>query len=380
MKPQRMVKKHREYQVFVKPVGAACNLRCSYCYYNVAVSDSNGTSPCVMNDDILKTYIKQNIEAAGRGPVNFAWHGGEPTLAGLPFYKRAVQLQRLYSLPGVVVTNGIQTNGTLIDDEWCRFLSAENFAVGISIDGPGELHDYHRQMVNDRGSFSAAVTAFLNLRAYGLDPEILCVVSDHNADSALEIYNYFKELGARWITFLPLVVRDTAAIGGVNPESVTPEKFGQFLSTVFDEWVERDIGLIKVQIFEEAARVAFKMEHTLCIFKRECGGVPVVEKNGDFYSCDHFVTPEYKVGNISDRSLSELLDSEPQKSFGAAKRNSLPQYCLDCEVLDMCNGECPKNRFAVTPGGEAGLNYLCRGYRQFFNHVRPFVDAVSKSL
>jgi uncharacterized protein len=208
----------------------------------------------------------------------------------------------------------------------------------------------------------------------------LCVVSEHNAGSALEIYNYFKALGAKWITFLPLVVKDVSRAGGVTPESVTPEKFGQFLCTIFDEWVEKDIGKIKVQIFEEAARVAFKMEHTLCIFKRECGGVPVVEKNGDFYSCDHFVTPEYKVGNISHRPLSELLDSEAQKSFGAAKRNTLPQYCIDCEVLDMCNGECPKNRFTQTPAGEPGLNYLCRGYRMFFNHVRPFVDAISKSF
>jgi uncharacterized protein len=374
-----MVNKHREYQVFVKPVGAACNLRCSYCYYNVPVADSAGTRAAVMQDDTLEQYIKQNIEAAGRGPVNFAWHGGEPTLAGVSFYRRAVALQREYSRPGVVITNGIQTNGTLIDDEWCRFLATGNFAVGISIDGPGELHDYHRKKANGRGSFSAAVTAFLKLREYGLEPEIMCVVSEHNAGSALEIYNYFKALGAKWITFLPLVVKNTSKAGGVTPESVTPEKFGQFLCTIFDEWVEKDIGKIKVQIFEEAARVAFKMEHTLCIFKRECGGVPVVEKNGDFYSCDHFVTPEYKVGNINDRSLSELLDSEAQKSFGAAKRNSLPQYCLDCEVLDMCNGECPKNRFIQTPAGEPGLNYLCRGYRMFFNHVRPFVEAISKS-
>jgi uncharacterized protein len=235
-------------------------------------------------------------------------------------------------------------------------------------------------MANGQNTFSAAVAAFLKLREHGLDPEILCVVSEHNAGSASEIYGYFKALGAKWITFIPLVVKDASRAKGVTLESVTPEKFGQFLCTVFDEWVGNDIGNIKVQIFEEAARVAFKMEHTLCIFKRECGGVPVVEKNGDFYSCDHFVTPEYKVGNISDRSLSELLDSKVQKSFGAAKRRTLPKYCLDCEVLDMCNGECPKNRFIQTPDGETGLNYLCRGYRVFFNHVRPFVDAVSKSF
>ena len=214
------------------------------------------------------------------------------------------------------------------------------------------------------------------LKEYGLSPEILCVVSDHNVGHPLEIYRYFRDMGAVWMTFLPLVVRDNQVSEGVSPASVRPEMFGEFLCAIFDEWVENDIGRIKVQIFEEAARVAFDLEHTLCIFKRECGGVPAVERNGDFYSCDHFVNEEYRIGNISEMHLYELLESKQQRAFGAAKWNLLPAYCLQCEVLDMCNGECPKNRFDVTPDGEPGLNYLCRGYRTFFNHCTPFVNAI----
>jgi uncharacterized protein len=368
----------REYQVFIKPVGSTCNLRCNYCYYKGPEGIFGGTGIPVMSDSLLETFTKQNIEASGMNSPNFSWHGGEPTLAGIEFYRRAVAFQKRYAPQGVRVVNGIQTNGTAIDDDWCRFLAEEGFAVGISIDGTQELHDRYRKYIHGEGSFNKAVNAFRLLQKHGVEPEILCVVNDFNSVYPLEIYRFFKTLGAKWITFLPLVVRDDASTRAVSPPSVIPEIFGNFLCAIFDEWLEHDIGTIKVQIFEEAARVAFRMEHTLCVFKRECGGVPVVESNGDFYNCDHFVSKSYLAGNIGETELSDLLDSEMQRSFGAAKRISLPVYCLDCEVLDMCNGECPKNRFSLSPSGESGLNYLCAGYRKFFNHCTPFVNAIAQ--
>lgn len=370
----------REYQVFIKPVGSGCNLRCHYCYYNELLINIGGTGAAVMDDSLLEAFTRQNIAAAGEGPVFFAWHGGEPTLAGVDFFRRAVEIQRKNNHAGVRILNGIQTNGTLINEEWCRFLAKENFAVGISLDGPEGLHNIHRVTSTDTGSFNKVVSAFKMLKDHGLKPEILCVVSAANAGHPLEVYRYFRSLGTEWITFLPLVVVDRTSSGAVTADSVQPEAFGKFLCAVFDEWVENDIGRIKVQIFEEAARVAFRQDHTICIFKKECGGVPVVERNGDFFSCDHYVNDENKIGNISKTPLHELLNCPRQIAFGNAKRDSLPAYCLDCEVLDMCNGECPKNRFTVTPDGESGLNYLCGGYRLFFNHVRPFVEAITQSL
>jgi len=332
-----------------------------------------------MSEKVLEEYVKQNIASAGHGPVFFAWHGGEPTLAGMDFYRKAVELQKRYQPDGIEIINGIQTNGTLIDDEWCRFLAENRFAVGISIDGPENLHNLNRRSLSGEGSFASASGAFQRLKEYGLEPEILCVVSSTNVGYPLDVYRYFREMGARWMTFLPLVIRDTDSNHGVLPPSVNSRRFGEFLCALFDEWVEHDIGLIKIQIIEEATRVAFNQEHTLCIFKKKCGGVPVIELNGDFYSCDHYVNDDHRIGNIMETPLADLLDSDRQKEFGAAKKTTLPQYCLECEVLDMCNGECPKNRFIATPSGEPGLNYLCEGYRLFFNHMRPFVEAVREA-
>ena len=365
-----------EYQAFIKPVGANCNLRCNYCYYNSSVKDIGGTGGAIMSEEVLEAYVKLNIAAAGSGPVFFAWHGGEPTLAGIDFYRKAVELQKRYQPDGIEIINGIQTNGTLVDDEWCRFLAENRFAVGISIDGQENLHNKNRRSLSGEGSFAPASGGFQRLKEYGLEPEILCVVSSTNADYPLDVYRYFRELGARWMTFLPLVIRDNDSYHGVLPLSVAPRRFGEFLCALFDEWVEHDIGLIKIQIIEEATRVAFNQEHTLCIFKKECGGVPVIELNGDFYSCDHYVNDDHRIGNIMETPLEGLLCSDRQRAFGKAKWTTLPRYCLECEVLDMCNGEFPKNRFITAPSGEPGLNYLCEGYRLFFNHMRPFVDAV----
>jgi uncharacterized protein len=365
-----------EFQIFVKPVGAACNMHCSYCYYLGKKDLYPGAGAVRMNDEILEKYIIGHIEAATDDIIMFSWHGGEPLLAGIDFFRKAVQLQHKYKPPGRTIINGIQTNGTLLDEEWCRFLAAEGFIAGVSIDGPGDLHNKYRRTHKKSPSLHHVLRGFELLQKHGVKTEILCVLNSSNVKFPLVIYNFFKQLGTRYITFLPLVVQQHGSGTGVSAESVAANEFGFFLKEVFDEWVEKDIGKIKIQIFEEAARTAFNQEHTLCIFKVNCGGVPVVEHNGDFYSCDHYVDNEHLIGNIKNNSLAGLLDSPEQKAFGRAKSVTLPRYCTECTVKEMCNGECPKNRFIKAPDGEPGLNYLCRGYKLFFTHCRPFVEAI----
>jgi len=367
----------REFQIFAKPVGPVCNLSCRYCYYLGKKSLYPDADHFLMSDDILEKYVIQHIKASTDTTINFSWHGGEPLLAGIDFYREVVKLQRKHRPADSKIVNGIQTNGTLIDDDWGNFLAAEGFIVGISIDGPGDLHNDYRRTRDDDTTLQHVIRGYELLQKHGVLLEILCVVNADNVKYPLVIYNFFKQLGARYITFLPLVETQPDSPTGASRNSVPSEEFGYFLSAIFDEWVEKDIGKIKVQIFEEAARTAFNQEHTLCIFKVECGGVPVVEHTGDFYSCDHYVDSEHLLGNVRDHSLSYFLDSERQKAFGQFKSTSLPQYCLDCDVRPMCNGECPKNRFITTPDGEPGLNYLCNGYKYFFNHCRPFVEAIS---
>jgi len=329
-----------------------------------------------MPDDVLEEYLRQHIEASLGPDVIFSWHGGEPLLAGIDFYRKALEFQKKYKPLSYNVYNGIQTNGVLLNREWCRFLAENNFYVGISIDGYEELHDRFRIYNDGRPSFAKVIAGYRLLQEYNIRNEILCVVNSVNVQKPLEVYRFFKRFGAEFITFLPLVIRDVTVPGKVSDISVPAEDFGRFLCTIFDEWIAGDIGRIKIQIFEEAVRPAFGQEHTLCIFKKTCGGVPVVEHNGDFYSCDHYVDEEHLIGNIKSDTLSEMLRSERQRSFGQAKFNTLPQYCINCEVRDMCNGECPKNRFITAPSGEAGLNYLCSGYKMFFRHIKPFADAV----
>ena len=264
----------------------------------------------------------------------------------------------------------------LLDDNWCRFLSEEKFLVGISIDGPEEFHNHNRSDITGEGSFRKVIKGYDLLKINGITTEILCVLNSHNVKVPAVIYNFFKDIDAKYITFLPLVEQDSFSPDGVTPETVQSDEFGNFLSEVFDQWVRNDIGRIKIQVIEEALRKAFKQDHTLCIFRVNCGGVPVVEHNGDFYSCDHYVDKKHLLGNIKEGSLSGFLDSEKQQSFGRAKSITLPGYCRECNVLDMCNGECPKNRFINTPVGEPGLNYLCSGYKIFFEHCQPFIQAL----
>ncbi len=368
----------REFQVFVKPVGSRCNLRCSYCYYLGHGHQPAARSGTVMSDELLREYIRQHLAASGGDEIFFSWHGGEPMLAGLPFYRRVTTLQRELAPEGCPVVNGIQTNGTLVDEEWARFFHDENFYCGISLDGPERFHNKFRISGNGKGTYSEVMRAIELLQRHNVTCEVLCVVNNENVQAPLELYGFFRGLGVSYITFIPLVEPVTGVPAPVTGRSVRAADWGRFLCAIFDEWLENDIGKIKVQIFEEALRSAFGQGHTLCIFRPECGAVPVVDINGDFYACDHYVTGEYMFGNIMERELSTLLDDPRQKSFGAAKRLLLPGYCRRCEVLGMCNGECPKNRIISTPDGEPGLNWLCEGYRRFFNHVLPFVSEVAK--
>ena len=365
----------REFQVFAKPVGAECNLRCSYCYYLGKKSLYPGNKSSLMKDNVLEQYILKHIEASTEQVSSFSWHGGEPLLAGLDFFRRIVTYQHKHKPAGKIIINGIQTNGTLLNDSWCRFLAAENFNIGISIDGPEALHNLHRIKRDNGPTFSNVMKGYRLLVKWRIRTEILCVVNAVNVRQPLIIYNFFKEAGAKYMTFLPLVEHNPGSDQSVSADSVPSGEFGNFLCAIFDEWVAKDIGSIKVQIFEEALRTAFDQDHTLCIFKKNCGGVPVVEHNGDFYSCDHYVDADHLVGNVMNDSLAGLLDSRQQKEFGMAKSLTLPLICRECGVLQMCNGECPKNRF-LTTDGEPGLNYLCTGYNIFFNHIRPFTEAV----
>jgi uncharacterized protein len=366
-----------DFRVFAKPVGSTCNLNCRYCYYLSKKDLYPNADHFLMSDKILEKYIIQHIEASTEKIISFSWHGGEPLLAGIDFYRKVLRLQTAHKPADKTIINGIQTNGTLITDEWCRFIAREGFVIGISIDGPAGFHNIYRRTKADRKTWHLAERGYKLLRKHGVTPEILCVVNAENVKHPLIIYNFLKQMGAEYLTFLPLVEPEAGSSTEVTRDSVPSMEFGLFLSEVFDKWIENDIGGIKIQIFEEVARTAFNQEHTLCIFKVNCGGVPVVEYNGDFYPCDHYVNKENLLGNISDHSLKYFLECERQIAFGRDKSASLPKYCHDCEVKSMCNGECPKNRFILSPDGEAGLNYLCEGYKYFFNHCRPFVEAIA---
>lgn len=351
-------------------------MSCTYCYYLEKENLSGSQSAICMSEDILEEYIKQHIQATPGDTVLFSWHGGEPLLAGLDYFRKINELQRIYLPEGEKLLNGIQTNGILINDEWCRFFSDNEYIIGLSMDGPSFLHNVYRKTAGGDPTFSRVKEAYLLLKEYGITTEILCAVNAENVMYPIQVYEFFRALGTGYITFIPVVEREED--GGIAEYTVPPEKYGAFLCTVFDQWKSRDIGKIKIQIFEEALRTAFNQDHTLCIFKKTCGGVLILEVNGDVYSCDHFVDKDHLLGNVSEKSLAEMLDSREQKKFGENKLNSLPAYCLECEVRDMCNGGCPKNRFVSAPDGEPGLNYLCPGYKMIFNHIRSFADTVEK--
>jgi uncharacterized protein len=289
-----------------------------------------------------------------------------------------VALQHKHQPKNQLITNGIQTNGTLLDEDWCHFLATEGFAVGLSLDGTQDMHDRYRVTKDQKPTHEQAIRGYKLLQKHRVHVDILCVVNAYNVQFPLQVYRFFKQINAKYIAFLPLVEFLPGDKGSVSQISVPAEAWGDFLCTIFDEWKNQDIGRVKVQIFEEATRTAFNQEHSLCIFRPTCGNIPVVEHNGDFYSCDHFVDVEHRLGNINETPLIDLLENPVQKTFGRSKLESLPNQCLECEVKDMCNGECPKNRFLETQYGEMGLNYLCAGYKHFFSHCQPFVSDVEK--
>jgi len=366
-----------DFQIFVKPTGSICNLGCDYCYYLNKELLYPERSSYRMPDDILESYIVQHIRSAPQSSIRFSWHGGEPTLLGVDYFRRIVALQRKHCPPDRHITNGIQTNGTLLDADWCRFLASEGFNVGLSLDGPQQLHDRYRVTKRRQPTYRQTMRGYELLQQYNVYFDILCVVNAYNVRHPAEVYQFFKQIGAPTIGFLPLVEPSPDSQNAASDRSVPAEAFGSFLCTVFDEWKRRDIGQVKVQIFEEVSRTAFGQEQRLCIFRKTCGDIPVIEHNGDFYACDHFVDSGHLWGNIAATPLVDMLESRQQRAFGQAKQDTLPRYCLACEVRNLCNGECPKNRFIQTPDGEPGLNYLCAGYKRFFSHCRPFVEELA---
>jgi uncharacterized protein len=295
---------------------------------------------------------------------------------GVDFFRKAVELQRKHKPEGWRIRNGIQTNGVLLDEEWVRFIAAEHFAVGISLDGPAELHDAYRVSRGGQPSHKQAMRGYDLLRRNGIQPDVVCVVHSLNAQYPLTVYRFFREIGCRYLGFLPVVEQDPAAPRGVATQTPSAAAYGEFLCKVFDEWSRRDAGRIAVQIIEEASRPAMGLEHSLCVFRPTCGQIPVIEHNGDFFPCDHYVDREHRLGNILESTVAGLLASEAQRAFGDAKRDALPRCCRECEVLAMCNGGCPKYRFINAPDGEPGLNYLCGGLKRFFKHSRePLAQA-----
>lgn len=360
----------REFQVMVKPIGSICNMECHYCYYIKKQHLYPEGESFQMTDDLLEKYILQHIEASSNPVISFEWHGGEPTVLGLEYFRKIVSLQRKHQPLGRQITNGIQTNGTLIDEEWSHFLATERFSVGLSLDGPRELHDRYRVTKGQKATHKQVMSGFRLLQQHGVCCYILCAVHDQNVHYPTAVYRFFKEIGAQYLQFLPVVEPRKDTGNGVSYQTVPAEAFGSFLCTIFDEWVRHDIGRITVQIFDEAARPAFGVEHSLCIFRETCGNIPVLEHNGDFFSCDHFVGPEHYMGNISETPLVDMLESSIQRKFGHIKWDALPRYCKECEVRAMCNGGCPKDRFMRTPDGEDGLNYLCAGFKHFFTYSK----------
>lgn len=387
-----MVAAPPSFHLLAKPTGATCNLDCTYCFF-LSKEMLYPNSRFRMSDEVLEAYVRQVIESHQTPNVVIAWQGGEPTLMGLDFFRRAVELARKHQKPGMRIEHTIQTNGTLLDDEWCRFFREHGFLVGVSIDGPRALHDAYRVDKGGKPTFERVMRAIRLLKRHKVDFNTLTTVHAANAEHPLAVYRFLRdEVGSEFIQFIPIVERTTATLlpmanegwgerrGATRPlylqmgdqvttRSVRPSQWGRFLITVFDEWSRHDVGTVFLQMFESALAAWVGLPPSLCVFAETCGDALALEHNGDLYSCDHFVEPEHRLGNITDLPMLEMVASERQRAFGNAKQETLPQYCRDCSVRFACNGECPRNRFISTPDGEAGLNYLCEGYRAFFTHI-----------
>lgn len=377
--------------VLAKPVGASCNLRCKYCYYLEKAHLYRNAPARVMSDELLERFVQEYIQAQTMSQVLFTWHGGEPLMRPLSFYRKAVALQEKYAF-GRQIDNTIQTNGTLLTDEWCEFFKEHNWLVGISIDGPQEFHDEYRRTASDKPSWQKVMRGIRLLRKHGVEWNAMAVVNDFNAGYPLEFYHFFKEMGAKYIQFAPVVERMAAHSDGrhlatlVDQEcpvadfSVSPAQWGDFLCAIFDEWVRHDVGQTYVEIFDCTLANWVGERPGICVYAKECGHAGVMEFNGDVYSCDHFVFPEYKLGNIRDKTLVEMLYGEQQRQFSCIKHATLPKQCKECEWEFACHGECPKNRFVNDRYGNPGLNYLCSGYRHFYEHVAPYMDFMKKEF
>jgi uncharacterized protein len=364
------------FHIMLKPRGAICNLDCKYCYF-LAKEMMYPGSRFRMADALLEEYTRQYIEAQRVPEVTFGWQGGEPTLMGLDFFRRAVAYQQKYAPPGTRIINAFQTNGTLLDDEWCRFFKEHDFLVGLSIDGPQALHDFYRVDKGGQPTFGKVMRALELLQKHGVEYNTLTTLHAANVGHPLAVYRFLRdEVGTQFMQFIPIVERDneTGYQEGdrATDRSLTGKQYGDFLIAIFDEWVRRDVGRIFVQIFDVALAAWIGEPPGLCIFSETCGNALALEHNGDLFSCDHFVEPKYKLGNIQEIPLLDLVGLPEQIQFGRDKRDTLPRYCRECEVRFVCNGGCPKDRFITTPEGEPGLNYLCEGFRAFFNHIdRP---------
>lgn len=361
------------YHVMTKPRGAICNLDCKYCYF-LSKERLYPKSDFRMSETLLEEYTRQYIDIQRVPEVTFAWQGGEPTLMGLDFFKQAVGYQKKHRKPGMHIFNALQTNAVTLDDNWCAFFKENDFLIGVSLDGPKDLHDAYRVDKGGAPTFDRVMNGIRLLQKHGVQFNILTTVHAANAEHPLEIYRFHRdEVKTQFMQFIPIVERDNATGyqegNTVTERSVTAEQYGRFLTTIFDEWVRRDVGRMYVQIFDVALAAWTGNNPGLCIFEETCGTALAMEHNGDVFSCDHYVEPDYKLGNIVDIPLSDIVVSDKQRDFGLAKRDTLPQYCRACEVRFVCNGGCPKNRFIETPDGEAGLNYLCAGYKAFFTHI-----------
>ncbi len=378
--------------VMVKSVGSVCNLACDYCYYLEKANLYKENRNHVMSDELLEKFVKEYIESQTMPQVMFTWHGGETLMRPISFYKKAIELQKKYAR-GRQIDNSIQTNGTLLTDEWCEFFKENNWLVGVSIDGPQEFHDEYRKNKQGRPSFLKVMKGVSLLKKHDVEWNALAVVNDFNADYPLDFYRFFKSIGCKYIQFTPIVERITKHSDGrhlaslkdketypLADFSVSPEQWGNFLCTIFDEWVKEDVGTYFIQLFDSTLANWVGQQPGVCTMAKTCGHAGVMEFNGDVYSCDHFVFPEYKLGNIYEKTLVEMMYSPRQSKFGQDKYDSLPQQCKSCNFLFACNGECPKNRFAQTIDGEPGLNYLCKGYYKFFKHVAPYMEYMKKEL
>lgn len=378
--------------VMLKPAGAHCNLACKYCYY----LEKNKLYPTaqrhLMSDEMLEQFTREYIEAQTMNQVLFTWHGGEPLLRSIDFYRKAISLQQKYA-GDRRIDNVIQTNGTLLTDEWCEFFAQNHWLVGISIDGPQPDHDHYRLTAAGKPSWKKVMQGIKLLKKHGVEWNAMAVVNAYNVNHPLEFYRFFKENGCQFLQFTPIVERLTRHEDGrtlanladkdeisLSEASVAPEQWGYFLCAIFDEWVRKDVGRIFVEIFDCTLANWMGISPGICAYSKECGHAGVMEHNGDVYSCDHFVFPEYKLGNIRDHSLIDMLYGEQQQEFSRLKHSSLPRQCKECDMEFACHGECPKNRFMKDKYGDSGLNYLCPGYYHYYQHVAPYMDYMKQEL